>query len=64
MWGDPKECRERAKRYCELAAETNDLILKESLVDYAERWARIAADLEYANDRLEQRRQKNEKLPG
>jgi hypothetical protein len=62
MLGDPKECRERAKRYCALAAETIDPVLKESLVDYAERWTRIAADLEYAHDRLEQWRQKSEKL--
>jgi hypothetical protein len=64
MWGDPKEYRDRARRYCELAAETNDPVLKESLVDYAERWARIAADLDYANDRSEQRRQKSAKLAG
>jgi hypothetical protein len=54
MWGDPKECRERAKRYCAMAAETIDPVLKECLIDYAERWTRIAADLEYAHDRLEQ----------
>ena len=62
MWGDPEEYRERARRYCEMAAETNDPVLKESLIDYAERWTRMAADLEYAHDRVNQRRQKTEKL--
>jgi hypothetical protein len=52
------------KRYCELAAETIDPVLKASLIDYAEQWTRIAADLEYAQDRMEQRRQQNEKLAG
>ena len=64
MLSDPKECRERAKRYCALAAETIDPVLKENLIDYAERWTRIAADLEYAQDRLEQWRHKSEKLAG
>ena len=46
MPGDPKECREHAQRCLALAAETNDLRLKESLTDLAKRWASIAADLE------------------
>jgi hypothetical protein len=46
MPGDPKECREHAKRCLELASETNDLRLKESLTDLAKRWASIAMDLE------------------
>ena len=64
MWGDPREYRARATRYCEMAAETSDPLLKESLIDYAERWMRMAADLEYALDRVNQRRQDSEKLAG
>ena len=62
MWGNPKEYRERARRYFEMAAETSDFVLKESLIDYAERWLRMAAELEYAHDRVSQRHQKSEKI--
>ena len=62
MWGNPSEYRERARRYCEMAAETSDPILKESLIDCAERWLRMAADLEYATDRVSQRHQNSEKI--
>lgn len=46
MPGDPKECRERAKRCWALAAEARNPVLKESLVDLAQRWAVLASDLE------------------
>ena len=62
MWGNPKEYRERARRYFEMAAETSDFVLKESLIDYAERWLRMAAELEYAHDRVSQRHQRSEKI--
>ena len=58
MWGNPKDYRERAKRYFEMASETSDFVLKESLIDYAERWLRMAVELEYAHDRVSQRHQK------
>ena len=59
--GQPESYRERAKRYFE-AAETSDAVLKESLIAYAERWLRMAADLEYAHDRVSQRHHKSEKI--
>ena len=32
------------------------------LIDYAERWLRMAVELEYAHDRVSQRHQKTEKI--
>jgi hypothetical protein len=46
MPGNPKECREHAKRCWALAAETKNPALKESLVEIAQKWARLATDLE------------------
>jgi hypothetical protein len=46
MPGDPKECRERAKRCWALAAETKNPVLQESLTDLAQKWAALATDLE------------------
>jgi hypothetical protein len=46
MPGDPKECREHAKRCWALASETINPVLKESLVELAQRWVAIATDLE------------------
>ena len=46
MPGDPKECREHAKGCLALAAETKNPVLKESLVEIAQKWARLATDLE------------------
>ena len=45
-----------------MASETTDFVLKESLIDYAERWLRMAVELEYAHDRVSQRHQKSEKI--
>ncbi len=46
MPGDPKECRQHAKRCWALASETDNPVLKESLVDLAQRWAALATHLE------------------
>lgn len=46
MAADPKECREQAQRCLQLAAETNDPVLKNSLTETAHRWERLAADLD------------------
>jgi hypothetical protein len=43
MPGDPKRCREHAKRF---ASEITNPVLKESLLDAAQRWAVLAAELE------------------
>jgi hypothetical protein len=44
--GDPKECREHAKRCMELAEGTTNPAVKESLLDVARTWTRLATDLE------------------
>ena len=46
MPGNPKECRERAKRCLQLAHETPNPVLKDSLTDIARQWTRLATDLE------------------
>ena len=46
MPGDPRECREHAKRCWALASEVTNPALKESLVEAAQRWSRLAVDLE------------------
>jgi hypothetical protein len=46
MPGNPKECREHAKRCWALATETKNPALKESLVEIAQKWARLATELE------------------
>ena len=43
---DPKEYRWQAKRCLKLAANTNDTVLKANLIEAAQRWKRLAADLE------------------
>jgi hypothetical protein len=53
MPGDPKECREHAKRCWELASEATNPVLKESLIDLAQRWARLASDLEVTKRMLD-----------
>jgi hypothetical protein len=44
--GDPKECREHAKRCLQLADETTNPALKDSLLDISRHWMRLAADLD------------------
>ena len=46
MPGDPKQCREHAKRCWALASEITNPVLKESLTDAAQRWALLATELE------------------
>jgi hypothetical protein len=46
MPGDPKECRANALRCAELAAESKDPRLKETLRDLARQWTALAARLE------------------
>jgi hypothetical protein len=46
MPGDPKACREHAKRCWALAAEVTNPVLKESLLDTAQHWAKLAVELE------------------
>jgi hypothetical protein len=46
MPGDPNECRTRARRCTEIAAETPDLILKKKFTDLAGQWGQLAADID------------------
>jgi hypothetical protein len=46
MPGDPKECREHAKRCLKIAQEATNPALRASLEDIAQQWLRLAADLE------------------
>ena len=46
MPGDPEECREHAKRCWALAGEARNPVLRESLTDLAQRWSRLAVDLQ------------------
>ena len=39
---DVNECRENAKRFLALAAETTDPVLRERLAETAQGWARLA----------------------
>jgi len=45
MLGDPKECRAHAKQCWALASDVENQVLKASLTDLAQKWARLAADL-------------------
>ena len=53
MPGDPKRCREHAKRCWALASEITNPVLKESLTDAAQRWALLATELETIHSLLE-----------
>jgi hypothetical protein len=46
MPGNPKECREHAKRCLQLADETTNPALRDSLLDISTQWIRLAADLD------------------
>jgi hypothetical protein len=55
MPGDPKECREHAKRCLELASEaTPSSLAKARFKDLAKTWIRLATDLEHAEALLKQ----------
>ena len=53
MPGDPKECREHAKRCLELAEAAPSLISKIRFEGLAHTWLRLANDLEHAKALLE-----------
>ena len=53
MPGDPKQCREQAKRCLRLAHEATNPALKDSLADIAQQWMRLATDLEATKHLLE-----------
>ena len=61
MAGDLKECREQAKRCLKLAVDTDDPVLKNSLIDTAQRWERLASDLHSDNDLVAKPDQLHEK---
>jgi len=44
--GDPKECRQHAARCMELAGDSRDPKLKETLQDLARNWTKLAIQLE------------------
>jgi hypothetical protein len=46
MTGDPRDCREHAKRCVALASEVENPVLKESFFEIARRWSKLATDLE------------------
>ena len=52
MPGDPEECRQHAKRCWALAGEARNPELKNSLIEIAQRWTVLAADLEVTHDLL------------
>ena len=47
---DAIECREHARRYAMMAAETDDPHLKQRFEETAAGWLRLAADLADLND--------------
>ena len=50
---DPKIFRENAQRCLAMAADTSDPDLRESLVETAQRWLRLATEIEADNSLLE-----------
>jgi hypothetical protein len=64
MPGSPEECREHAKRCWALASETKNPDLRDSLTDLAQRWARLAIDLEATLKLLEQWGEQPDKRTG
>jgi len=54
MPGNPKECREHAKRCWALASEVANPVLRDSLLETAQRWSRLAVDLEAVHFLLEE----------
>ena len=59
MPGDPRECREHANRCWALASQVTNSALRESLVETAQRWSRLALDLKAMDGLLEQWRQED-----
>jgi hypothetical protein len=54
MPGDPKECRERAKRCMHLSHESTNPVLKQNLFDIAKVWMRLATELEVTRRLLDE----------
>lgn len=54
MPGDPEECRQHAKRCWALAGEARNPEVKKSLVEIAQRWTALAADLEATHKLLKE----------
>ena len=54
MPGNPEECRQHAKRCWALACEVKSQEIKNSLVEIAQRWTALAADLEATHKLLEE----------
>ena len=50
---DPKTFRENAQRCLAMAADASDPDLRESLVETAQRWLRLATEIEADNSLLE-----------
>jgi hypothetical protein len=55
MPGDPKECRANAERCSELAAETTNKRLNESLLSLAAMWTQLAMELDHTRNLMEAR---------
>lgn len=53
MPGDPKECREHAKRCLEMADEAPSQLAKARFEELAQTWLRLASDLEHAKALVE-----------
>ena len=61
---DADECHENAKRCLATALETNDLTLKASLTDNAQRWLRLAVDVQATKELLEKWSEKRRSQAG
>lgn len=64
MPGDPKECREHAKRCWALAGETKSPVVKESLEECAQTWARLVSEMEATRALVEKWGSKPDKQTG
>ena len=58
---DAAECREHARRYAMLAAETDDPHLKQRFEETAAGWLRLAADMANLDDLVAKLRSEKEK---
>ena len=61
MPGDPKECREHAKCCWAIASEVTNPVLKESLLEIAQRWSRLAAELDAMQVLLKEWREEDQR---
>jgi hypothetical protein len=64
MPGDRNAYTEHAKRCLELAAEASDPVLKQNLIDAAQRWTRLASDLAATSELLDHWERKPERSAG